>query len=122
VLLVEDDPDMRLLLGLILREDAELEVMGKDLTADQALDLAVSHGVRPDVIVLDHHLGGGRYGLSLAPELKARCPGTRILMFTGFVLRGEACKASSVDAVVRKDQIRQLLPTVRHLLQLPIAS
>ena len=116
ILVVEDNHDIRMLIRLSFRMDPRLEVSGEAVTASQALQLAT--GLRPALIILDQRLRDDTSGLDVAPLLKAAAPGTKILLFSAFDLRREAASSESVDAVLRKDNIRELLPTAQRMLRL----
>lgn len=68
VLLVEDDPNLSGLLGAALQmEGWEVQVAPDALQAEQAMD-----EFRPDVAILDVHLGPGPDGLTLARRIRNR--------------------------------------------------
>ncbi len=68
VLLVEDDPNLSGLLGAALQmEGWEVQVAPDALQAEQAMD-----DFRPDVAILDVHLGPGPDGLTLARRIRNR--------------------------------------------------
>jgi two-component system CheB/CheR fusion protein len=68
ILVVEDDPDVRDLLALLL------EAEGHDVTAAfdgrAALDLVRSGTVKPDLVISDYNLPNGMDGLQVAAELR----------------------------------------------------
>ena len=82
ILLVEDDPDVRALLELVLREEGHTVDAAADGHA--ALDLVESRHLRPDVILVDFNLPDGLTGLRLAARLRrflrAECP---VVVLTG---------------------------------------
>lgn len=115
---VEDEPDMRALIGLTLRRDPRLEVVGEAASAEEAL--AVLDTCEPGLIILDHGIEGELMGLQAAPLLKAKAPQAKILLFTAFDMRREASLEPAVDEYLRKDRIGELLQTVQRMLALDV--
>ena len=115
---VEDEPDMRLLIGMTLRRDPRLEVVGEAASAEEAL--AILDTCEPGLIILDHGIEGDLMGLQAAPLLKAKAPQAKILLFTAFDMRREATLEPAVDEYLRKDRIGELLPTVLRMLGLSV--
>jgi CheY-like chemotaxis protein len=119
--IVEDDPDMRLLIRLALTRDRRLRPVGEATSAAEAM--ALLETAAPELIVLDHSIEGDVMGLEAAPLLKARSDSTKILLFTAFDMASEAAAEPAVDGYLRKDRIDQLLTTVQRLLGLePVAT
>lgn len=80
VLVVDDAPEIRLLLRLILEQGA----CRLEFAADAAQALAWLAAERPDLVLLDISLGSGPDGLELCGALK-RVPGeafTKVVMLT----------------------------------------
>ena len=117
---VEDEPDMRMLISMMLAKDERLELLGEAASAEEALDVIDS--LDPGLIVLDHGIEGELMGLEAAPLLKAKAPNAKILLFTAFDMSREAAAEPAVDGYLRKDRIDQLLATVLRLLDLDGAS
>lgn len=118
--IVEDEPDMRLLIRLALTRDDRLEPIGEAASAAEAFDLFES--ATPEVIVLDHSIEGDLTGLEAAPLLKARADGAKILLFTAHDMAREAAAEPAIDGYLRKDRIDQLLLTVQGLLGLEVEA
>lgn len=122
--IVEDEPDMQVLISMLLRRDGRLDLLGQAASAAEALEMLDRPEVRakfedaPGVIVLDHGLEGETLGLEAAPLLKEKVPTVKILLFTAFDMAKEAAAEPSVDAFLRKDRVNDLLPTVQALLGL----
>ena len=114
--IVEDEPDMRLLIRLALTRDQRLQHVGEASSAAEAMDLLDS--ASPRLIVLDHSIEGDVMGLQAAPMLKARDADVKILLFTAFDMAQEADAEPAIDGYLRKDRIDQLLVTVQRLLGL----
>lgn len=120
LLVVEDDPDVRLLVQVTLGRDPRIEINGDASTAEQAINLCREHS--PGLIILDHMLEGDIDGLEAAPRLKEAAPQAKILMFSALDLESRARAVPAVDAFLLKTQFDKLLPTCQRLLGLePVA-
>ncbi|MGI8427469.1 MAG: response regulator [Actinomycetota bacterium] len=115
-LLVEDEPDMRMLIKAYLRRDPRIQIMGEAASADQALALVREDP--PRLIILDHSIEGEIMGLAVAPRLRELAPDSKILFFTAFNMAGEAQAEPAVDAYLSKSDMPKLLLTVQELLGL----
>ncbi|HZT67599.1 MAG TPA: response regulator transcription factor [Acidimicrobiales bacterium] len=82
VLVVEDDPDVRLLLHTYLNLDDRLQVCGEAADGQQALDLMGAG--RFDVVVLDLNLPVVD-GLTILPKLRSRHPRMAIVVYSAHV-------------------------------------
>ena len=118
--IVEDQPDMCLLIRLALTRDPRLEPAGEAASAEEAL--ALLEDVEPALIILDHSIEGDVMGLEAAPLLKAKAAGAKILLFTAHDMSREAAAEPAVDGFLRKDRIDQLLATAQRLLGLDPAA
>jgi two-component system nitrate/nitrite response regulator NarL len=79
VLLVDDHTLFRRGLAALLSRRPGIEVVGDAGDALQALHQVAL--LRPDVVLLDNHLPGAS-GIAVLPDLKAACPGLRVMMLT----------------------------------------
>ncbi|MFV3131954.1 chemotaxis protein CheB, partial [Niveispirillum sp. KHB5.9] len=68
VLVVEDDPEVRDLLGMVLAEAGHRPIMAVD--GPSALRLMATGDFRPDLLLLDFNLPGGMNGLDLLGALR----------------------------------------------------
>lgn len=118
---VEDHPDMRALLRLLLRPERGFRVHGEASSADEALEV-LGTDLRPGVIVLDQSLEGPLTGLEVAPLLKAQAPNARIVLFSAHDLASEAAANPAVDRYVRKDRIAELPAVLRSLADADTAA
>ncbi|MGH2730237.1 MAG: response regulator [Actinomycetota bacterium] len=116
LLVVEDEPDFRKLIRLSLEDDPRIQSSGEATTARAAIEVArKSH---PDLVILDNYLEGDLNGLEAAPLLKAAAPESKILLFTAYDLSAQARREPAIDAFLRKDDIKKLLPVAQRLLGL----
>ncbi|MFC5942931.1 response regulator transcription factor [Micromonospora harpali] len=114
VAVVDDHPVFRLGMTALLASTPGLEVVGEAADADEAV--RVADLTRPQVIIMDLHLGGGRSGVEATREIVGRHPGIGVLVVTmlddddsvfaalragarGYLLKGAA--PGEVDRAVR---------------------
>ena len=105
VLVVDDEPDLRQLVGIMLEKDPRLAVAASVGSVEEAL--AAARETQPHVIILDHLLGGDVTGLEAAPDSK-------IVMFSA-VLNDTMEPQPAVDGIVNKLGL-DLLPEMVTLL------
>src|SRR5688500_1007157 len=77
VLIVDDEPDVRRLLEVVLGVEDGIDVIGTAESAEDAL--VVAEALAPDLVVLDNRMPGGD-GVHIVPTLRAR--GLRVVMYT----------------------------------------
>ena len=111
VLLVEDDPNVREILGEALAGAGyELESVGTYQEAAQAL-----HDHAHDVVVADIHLPGGM-GYDLTHE--ARSTDTKVILITGHEGELPTAYTHRVSCLVKPFRLEALLDEVREQLGL----
>jgi signal transduction histidine kinase len=101
VVLVDDTPDIRLLLGLALELDRGFTVVGE--AGDGVAALEVAAATSPDLVILD--LAMPRMdGMTVIPRLRELCPRAVILVLSGFDggVLGPRSLAAGADAYLRK--------------------
>ena len=117
LVVIEDDPDFRQLIRLVLASESALEVDGEAANADEALPLA--EAMQPDLVILDHFIEGTIMGIALAPMIKKVAPTAKIMLFTTHDLAVEVSREPAIDRYLRKHDLNLLLPAVREMLGLP---
>jgi DNA-binding NarL/FixJ family response regulator len=122
LVVVEDDPDMRMLIRLTLALERQFHVDGEASTAAAALETVRRLDDDLDLIILDHFIDGDVMGLQAAPLLKAAAPSAKILLFTSHDLATEARREPAIEAYLSKSNLDQLVPTARRLLGLAPAA
>jgi DNA-binding NarL/FixJ family response regulator len=101
LLIADDDPVMRMLLGAIARGDPGLELVAEAEDTDQAIAFALE--CRPDVVLLDVEMPGGG-GLRAAREIRAAMPDVRVVGLSaheGGETRAAMAAAGADDYVVK---------------------
>ncbi len=81
IIVVDDAPEVRLLLKTQLRLSGRLEVVAEGEDGNQAVELAGAH--RPTLMLLDVSMPG-LDGLAALPLVLDASPTTRVVMFSGF--------------------------------------
>lgn len=121
LVVVEDEPDMREVIKLMLIADARLDLLGEAESVEEAIELART--TDPGLIILDHNIKGSIMGIQAAPLLKEVAPNAKILLFTAFDKSAEAEQEPAIDSYLRKDQLEKLVPTIDRMLGLePLES
>jgi two-component system response regulator NreC len=113
IILADDHKVIRAGLKLLLESESQFQVL--DETSDVAATVAATLALSPQVLILDLNLGG-ESSLDTIPQLRAKAPGTQIVVLTmqenpafakaaleagaaGYVLK-DAADAELIDAVL----------------------
>ena len=100
-LLVDDVPDLRVLIRLALQNDGRFEVVGEAGDGEEGIRMATE--LQPDAVLLD--LAMPRMdGLTAIPGIRQACSATRILAYSGFQTDSLALKVIDTcgDAYLEK--------------------
>ncbi len=116
LVVVEDEPDVRMLIRVNLEVDPRIVLDGEASSAAEAIEMARKS--TPGLIILDHQIEGEIMGLDAAPLLKEVAPNAKILLFTAFDLEKEASASASIDTFLSKRDFARLLPVVQQMLGL----
>src|SRR3954451_14345074 len=103
VMVVDDQPDARFLVRVLLSEHDDLELVAEAADAAEALEAAVS--AEPDVALLDARMPRID-GFELAPRLLAAAPGLRIGLLTSLlddVVEARAREAGIAGCLAKGD-------------------
>ncbi|HEV2369753.1 MAG TPA: response regulator transcription factor [Acidimicrobiales bacterium] len=101
VLVVDDEPDLRILLWLAVEADGRCAVVADASNGREGIEMAAEH--QPDVIVLDQ-LMPDMDGISALPRLREAAPHAKVIMLSA--LPSEPHRTTAVragaDAYVEK--------------------
>ena len=113
ILVVEDNEDVRELAETML-ESAGYTVVSAP-SGEQALHL-LDEGGAVDLVFTDVMMPGGMNGLQLADQVRARRPGTPILVTTGYMDELPAARGQRLDILSKPYRQEDLLARVRAIL------
>jgi two-component system CheB/CheR fusion protein len=118
ILVVEDEPDLRELLGSVLKSRGHQVAVAADAIA--ALEWIAKGGVQPDLILADHNLPRGITGLQLIVMLREKL-GRDI---PGIVLTGDISTRTSRDVALehctqlnKPAKLKEITFVIQHLLE-----
>lgn len=95
ILLIEDEPDLRALMGRILEDEGYVVEFAEDATQARA---QLADGWLPHVVVSDLHLPG-EDGARLAAEIRRRWPSLPLLLCSGYPDRLEGLRQQKLTGV-----------------------
>ncbi|MBW6401390.1 response regulator [Roseomonas sp. HJA6] len=117
ILVVEDDPEVRDLLALVLQEEGHQAITAPDGIA--ALEMVSRRGLHPDLVLADYNLPGGMDGVQFATTLRERLRHqVPVIMLTGDISTDTLQKMLLLDCVRLHKPIRlpDLTEALRDLL------
>ncbi|HEV3363374.1 MAG TPA: response regulator [Acidimicrobiia bacterium] len=118
VLVVDDDPDYRLLVRLALAPDSGFEVVAE--AGDGGAAVAEARRERPDLVLLDCTLPGAD-AFDILPALRAAVPDARIVLVSGHDpadLRSATRSAGAVGYLTKETPARSLAAELDALIGL----
>ncbi len=98
ILVVEDDPRVRLVTGMMLESLGHQVLSAED--GQRAVELFESSERRVDLLLVDVILPRGPNGRQLVEEILTRGPDTKVLMVSGYA-RQELIASQALDTAVR---------------------
>lgn len=104
ILLVDDEPDILLLLQAMLTAPT-WEIVGKAAGGEDALRIATH--MKPDVAVVDYMMPG-MHGLEVAERLKQVQPDCDVVLFSAYDVQDEAGVSPWVDHFLAKTDVSKL--------------
>lgn len=113
VVLVDDVPELRLLVRLTLEEDPQIEVVGEG--ADGREGVEVVHATNPDLVLLDLSMPD-MDGLEAIPLIRAASPTARVVVLSGHEAGRVSLRALDQGAsrYVNKAAGIDLIPQILH--------
>ena len=112
VLIVDDDPSLRLLCRVNLELEGYRVVEARSAAeAEEALAAG-----EVDLVLLDVHVGADD-GIALMRSLRERRLAARVVLFTGSAQLDAATKAEADGVVLKPFQLAELLGEVRRLVR-----
>jgi DNA-binding NarL/FixJ family response regulator len=119
VLVVDDEPDLRILLWLAVEADERCQVVADASDGREGVEMAVEH--QPDVIVLDH-LMPRMNGIEAVPLLRQAAPDCKIIMLSALGhphMRAEAIRAGADAYMEKSASFKPLLDLAVTLARTP---
>lgn len=104
ILLVDDEPDILLLLQAMLTAPA-WEIVGKAAGGEDALRVATH--LNPDVAVVDYMMPG-MHGMEVAERLKGANPDCTVVLFSAYDVQDDAEVSPFVDHFLAKTDVGRL--------------
>jgi DNA-binding NarL/FixJ family response regulator len=114
VLICDDEPSLRTLLGIAFGLEPDLEVVGNAADGLEAIQLA--ERFRPDVILLDLVMPN-MDGLQTLIELRKVAPGARVVVFSGLqgsLMEGAVRDLGAVAFVEKGTDPSTIAATIRE--------
>jgi diguanylate cyclase (GGDEF)-like protein len=113
LIVADDDPVSRMLLGAIVKREPGFELVGEAEDAGQAIELALRR--RPDVVLLDVDMPGGG-GARAAVEIREGLPEVRIVAISADDSQGsqyDMMRAGAVGFVIKGSSDDEILRVIR---------
>lgn len=117
VLIVDDEPDIRMLVVTALRGSDEFTVVAEAGDGHQAIEAAATH--QPDVVLLDIAMPELN-GIAALATIKAVSPGSVVIVLSVYPAeaRAEQAFTHGADAYMEKnDLINGMVPALRTALE-----
>ncbi len=96
VLLVDDVPELRLLVRVNLEQDGRFDIVGEAENGREAVECAEKH--QPDLVLLDVSMPV-QDGMESLPQIRAVAPEAKVVMLSGFEERRLAVMAYQLGAI-----------------------
>ncbi len=106
VLVVDNDPDALELVALDLALEGH-DIVGSAL--DGATALALVEELRPDVLVVDHRMPPGPWGIEVAEQVRRQHPEIRVVLYSNYQSAELIARSTALGAwFVPKGNLRTL--------------
>jgi two-component system, chemotaxis family, CheB/CheR fusion protein len=123
ILVVEDDPEVRKLLEILLKDEGHRAATAPDGTA--ALELVARGTIRPDLVLLDYNLPNGLNGVQLATKLREKLHHEfPVIILTGDISTGTLRDIALNDCVQLNKPVKpkELMEVIERLLSISQAA
>lgn len=113
LLVADDDPMSRLMLGAIVKRESGFELVGEAADAEEAIELALHR--RPDVVLLAVNMPGGG-GARAAAEIREGLPDVRIVAISADdsqVSQYDMMRAGAVGYITKGASGEEILRVIR---------
>ena len=118
VLIVDDEPDIRLLVRVIVDAAEGIDVIDEAIDGPEALDVIDHLGPPPvpTVMILDNHMPS-MTGLEVAERVIASVPSQRIILFSAYLTDEVRQRAAElgIAACLAKSEVQRLPLLIREL-------
>jgi two-component system, chemotaxis family, CheB/CheR fusion protein len=122
LLIIEDDPEVRELLEILVRDDGHHVAWAHDGAA--ALNLVAKAKIKPDLILSDYNLPGGMNGVAVTAKLRAQIGrAIPVIILTGDISTAALRDIADHDCEQLNKPVkpRMLLQTIQRMLAAPPA-
>ena len=122
ILIVEDDPEVRDLLELILKNEGHRAITARDGIA--ALEMVERGTVQPDLILADYNLPNGMNGLQVTAKLREKLHREiPVIILTGDISTGALRDIARHDCVQlnKPVKLKEMTQVIQRLLAIPHA-
>jgi two-component system, chemotaxis family, CheB/CheR fusion protein len=117
VLIIEDDPEVRELLEILVKDDGHHVAWAQD--AKMALNLAAKAKTKPDLILSDYNLPGGMNGVEVTGKLRAQIGrAVPVIILTGDISTAALRDIADHDCEQLNKPVKpkMLIQTIRRML------
>jgi two-component system, NarL family, response regulator len=81
-MIVDDHPLVRVGMATVVNQQPDMTIVAEVDGGPRTLELCREH--KPNVVLMDLRLRGGENGSRLAAEIRAECPGARVLVISNY--------------------------------------
>jgi len=123
ILVIEDDPELRDLVELLLNEDGHRTATAPD--GISALELMAQEMIQPDLILADYNLPNGMNGLEIAAKLRAKLHRqVPVIILTGDISTSTLLNIAHQDCVQLNKPVKaaEVMQVIQRLLPLSQAA
>ncbi len=123
ILVIEDDPEVRELLSILLGDDGHHITMARN--GADALKIGANATIKPDLILSDYNLPGGMNGVEATGKLRAQIGrAVPVIILTGDISTAALRNIAGHDCEQLNKPVKPktLLQSIKRMLATPVAS